>query len=176
MNDLDVNNLRIEIAVLQEEVNAFKPGRAKFKIPVLMTENTVASINTPNSNILNRRNGNIQGAPMNLTNVIELDIPLEYTIFYGSTVIPKNTRFMVSFVSGNINNMKIVGMYDKFVPEDGQEVIDFEAIFKSMIQFRLSDIDDIKTAIDEIKKEVFEGPPDDVEDDDPLKEDTNEGK
>ena len=113
MNNLDINHLRIEIAYLQEEIeSANPPTKAKFKIPVIMTEDRVTSLVTSNKNILNRSNGNISGSPIHLDNTIELPVPLEYTYFYGADKVPKDTRFLVAFVGANVNDIKIIGRYD----------------------------------------------------------------
>lgn len=112
---ISTDNLRIEIAVLQEEVNAYNPGKGKFRIPAIMTEDTVAFLHTSNKNILNRRNGNIKNSPINIDNNIELYIPLEYTFFYGDTIVPAGTKFLVSFTGANVNDIKIIGRYDESV-------------------------------------------------------------
>lgn len=113
MNNLDINHLRIEIAYLQEEIeSANPPTKAKFKIPVIMTEDRVTSLVTSNKNILNRSNGNISGSPIHLDNTIELPVPLEYTYFYGADKVPKGTRFLVAFVGANVNDIKIISRYD----------------------------------------------------------------
>ena len=43
-NELNIDNLRIEIAILQEEVIAANPGTAKFIIPAIMTSNSFGSM------------------------------------------------------------------------------------------------------------------------------------
>ena len=111
MNNLNIDHLRIEIAYLQEEIlSSDPPKRAKFKIPVIMTEDRVTSLKTSNKNILNRSNGNISGSPINLDNTIELEVPLEYTFFYGAEKIPKDTRFLVTFVGGNVNSNMLAAL------------------------------------------------------------------
>lgn len=119
---LDVNSLRIEIAILQEDILSNNPGTAKFKIPVIMTDDTISRIiASGNKNIINRRNGNISGFNINIENTILLRIPLEYTYFYGKKIIPSGTKFLVAFVGGNINDIRIIGRYDfsdKDIPYD----------------------------------------------------------
>lgn len=109
--DLDRDNLRIEIGILQQSVDAFNPGIGKFRIPALMTENTVGNINTSNSNIMNRRNGNIGTNTVNMDNYLEIEVPVEYTFSYGADVIPAGTKFLISLVGGNDNDMRIIGRY-----------------------------------------------------------------
>ena len=115
---LNVDNMRIEIAILQEEIDAFSPSTiGKFKIPTIMTEDTVATIRTSNNNIRNRRNGNIGSSGVNIDNSIDIYVPFEYTFAYGSTdrKIPKGTKFVVAFIGANVNDIRIIGRYDQSV-------------------------------------------------------------
>jgi hypothetical protein len=116
-NFFDINRMRIEIAVLQEDISRENPGTAKFKIPVIMTEDTVAHITTNNSNILNRTNGNLANAYVNIENTIDLYVPQEYTQYYDVDTIPAGTRFLVAFVGGNVNDIRIIGRYDYTIEE-----------------------------------------------------------
>lgn len=111
-NFLDTNNLRTEIAILQEDIDPKNPSIHDFKIPVIMTSDNVQSIYTPNTNILNRRNANLSNAPIEFKNVIKLKVPKEYTYFYEGDVMPAGTKFIVAFIGGNINDIKIIGRYD----------------------------------------------------------------
>ena len=147
MNNLNIDHLRIEIAYLQEEIESSNPPRtAKFKIPVIMTENRVTSLKTSNKNILDRSNGNISGAPINLDNTIELEVPLEYTFFYGAEKIPKDTRFLVTFVGGNVNDIKIIGRYDSAVSNELQSFI----TISQQLESSTSDINSIKNTMDSV--------------------------
>lgn len=109
INTLDKERLRIEIAVLQENVPANNPGTAKFKIPVLITENIVGHINLFN-NTINKKTG--KGTPVHAEDTVKLRIPLEYTYFYGEKVVPAGTKFIIAFVGANTNDIKIIGRYD----------------------------------------------------------------
>lgn len=113
LNKLYLDGLRVEIAVLQENVNAKNPGSARFKIPVLMTESKVTTF-VGYSNILNNdRNANIVNSSISFNDTIELYIPTEYTYFCNTDTIPAGTKFIVAFVGGNINDIHIIGMYDR---------------------------------------------------------------
>lgn len=103
-NNLNIDYLRIEIAILQEDVPSANPGRAKFKIPTIITENF--------SNMMNMRTNIMAGSTINIEDTITLNIPTEYTYFYGSDIVPAGTRFLVSFVGGNVNDIRIIGRYD----------------------------------------------------------------
>ena len=147
MNNLNIDHLRIEIAYLQEEIlSSDPPKRAKVKIPVIMTEDRVTSLKTSNKNILNRSNGNISGSPINLDNTIELEVPLEYTFFYGAEKIPKETRFLVTFVGGNVNDIKIIGRYDSAVSNELQSFI----TISQQLESSTSDINSIKNTMDSV--------------------------
>ena len=91
---LENDNLRIEIAVLQEPIKAFIPGFAKFKIPALMSDQS--RLNTQTSDDV----------------YIELYVPYEYTFCWGSDVVAEGTRFLVASVGGNLNDMRVIGKYD----------------------------------------------------------------
>ena len=151
MNNLNIDHLRIEIAYLQEEIlSSDPPKRAKFKIPVIMTEDRVTSLKTSNKNILNRSNGNISGSPINLDNTIELEVPLEYTFFYGAEKIPKDTRFLVTFVGGNVNDIKIIGRYDSAVSNELQSFI----TISQQLESSTSDINSIKNTMDSVSNSI----------------------
>jgi len=113
---LDQDNLRIEIAILQEPIDAFYPNTGKFRIPALMTEDNVSKINTNNANIANRRNGNIGSSSVNIDNYIELKVPFECTYTYGDYEIPAETKFLVALVAGNDNDIRIIARYTDPLP------------------------------------------------------------
>ena len=109
---INTSYFRTEIAILQEDINSQSPGIHKFKIPILSTEDTVGTVYTPMNN---RANKNILKSTVAKTvfdNTINLRVPKEHTVFYGADIIPKGTRFIVTFVGGNVNDIKIIGRYD----------------------------------------------------------------
>ena len=112
INSFNNDSLRLEIAVLQEDVDSKNPGTAKFKIPTLLTEDTVTNIQTSNINIKNKVSGNLNTSGVNLDYTIDLVIPLEYTYFYSNSIVPSGTRFIVAYVGANINDIRIIGRYD----------------------------------------------------------------
>lgn len=120
INYVDINNLRTEIAILQEDVDARNPGTAKFIIPVIMTSDALGNISIANRNIINYKNGNLTGSTVNMQNTIELYIPTEYTYFCNTDIIPSGTRFIVAFIGGNVNDIKIIGRYDYIDGRDKQ--------------------------------------------------------
>lgn len=111
-NELNIDNLRIEIAILQEEVIAANPGTAKFIIPAIMTSNSFGSIPISNSIVNSTNDLSSDYNNISMDNTIRLKIPTEYTYFFNGTVVPKGTKFLVSFVGGNINDIRIIARYD----------------------------------------------------------------
>lgn len=109
-NIFDADRLRLEIAILQEDVLSSNPGIAKFKIPALLTEDTTMHIQTGNRNIVNKSN-NLSSSSLNMESTIDLKIPTEYTYFYDEEIVPKGTKFIVAFIGANANDIKIVGRY-----------------------------------------------------------------
>lgn len=112
LNIFDTNHMRTEIAILQENIDSKNPGYAKFKIPVINSDDKVAHITTSNRNIMNKKAGNIKASAVNIENTITLRVPKEYTFFWPSDIVPAGTRFIVSFVGGNVNDIHIIGRYD----------------------------------------------------------------
>lgn len=110
---LNVDNMRIEIAILQEDIDAFEPTTAAFRVPAIMTENTVAFMSTANTNIINRSNGNIGSSKINIDNNLSFFVPFEYTFAYGSNTVPKGTKFLLAFIGANVNDGIIIGRYDQ---------------------------------------------------------------
>ena len=111
INMIDKERLRTEIAILQEDVPANNPGIAKFKIPVIITENIVGHISLSGA-ILNKKTNKNIVTSINAEDTIKLRIPTEYTYFYGAKIVPAGTRFIVTFVGASVNDIKIIGRYD----------------------------------------------------------------
>ena len=109
INVADKERLRLEIAILQEDVKASNPGTAKFKIPIIMTDMVIGQTVISNT-ILSK--SNLRNTSVNISNTVDLFIPTEYTYFYGTDIVPKGTRFIVAFIGGNVNDIKIIGRYD----------------------------------------------------------------
>ena len=104
--------LRTEIAILQEDVDAKNPSIHKFSIPALITNNNVNKLYTPTPNIVNKNILKSNTAVTTFDSTIDLRLPKEYTAYSDSDIIPKGTKFIVCFVGGNINDIRIIGRYD----------------------------------------------------------------
>ena len=111
-NYLDINNLRLEIAILQENIDSQNPGIHKFTIPSIITGEKVGTIYIQTKNSANRKLLKSTIAKTTFDPTIELRVPKEYTAFFGADIIPKGTRFIVAFIGGNVNNIRIIGRYD----------------------------------------------------------------
>jgi len=94
-NNLEIDNLRIEIAILQQSVSAKSTAKGKFYIPVLMSGAT-----------------NTKTDKVNESDTVSLDIPACLKIFFGPNKIPAKTKFLVAFTAGDINQARIIGLYD----------------------------------------------------------------
>jgi hypothetical protein len=104
----------LEFAILQEDIPADQSTTANFKIPTLINTGTVAKVNTNTSTIRNKTTTNLTSASMNIKDTISLRVPMEYTYYWGtSKIIPAGTRFIVAYIGGNVNEIAIVGRYDR---------------------------------------------------------------
>ena len=109
-NSIDVDNLRIEIAVLDVTIESMKTKIGKFKIPALMKGSEESSY-VDNRNYTNRPNY-VKSSYINNTDIFEIRIPTCYRLFFAGKKILKGTRFIVGFIGGDINCPKIIGLYD----------------------------------------------------------------
>ena len=119
------NNLRLEIAILQEDIEAQNPGVHEFKIPVISTGETVGTVYT-RTKTANKKKTTRSVSRTQFDNTISLRVPKEYTVYYGKRIIPKGTRFIVACIGGNLNDIKIVDRYDSADDEgnNGEEESD----------------------------------------------------
>ena len=92
---LDSDNLRIEIAILKEKIHAFIPEYGKFNIPAIMESKGVKNASNEDNDF------------------IWLYVPYEYTFAWGNEWIPAGTRFVVADIGGNVNDIRIIGRYDR---------------------------------------------------------------
>ena len=113
--------LRTEIAILQEDINSQNPGIHKFTIPAIMTGEKVGTMYVHAKNSANKRLLKSTIAKTTFDPTIDLRVPKEYTAFFGADIIPKGTKFIVAFIGGDINNIRIIGRYDSL--EDVMEVM-----------------------------------------------------
>lgn len=106
-------NLCIEIAILEKDIKASDPKSAPFSIPALGTGHYRGMKYVNNYNVINKNKTSTPSvSTLTIDNQIVLEVPREYTRYYGSLIIPKGTKFIVGFISGDINSIKIIGRYD----------------------------------------------------------------
>lgn len=100
-----------EKAILMEDVTKENPT-GKFIIPVLLPTFNNSKINSKTypklatTNLLNK--DDIRNIDMTIQNYVELNIPL---YLFTEDTIKANSEFIVCFIGGNINNIKILGVY-----------------------------------------------------------------
>jgi phage replication-related protein YjqB (UPF0714/DUF867 family) len=109
-NIMSIDNLRLEIAILQEDIQSKNPGYANFIIPAILPNPNAFTAGVNNSNILNRSN-NLSGVELNMNANIKLKVPTEYTYFSDEDTISAGAKFIVAFVGGNINDAQIIGRH-----------------------------------------------------------------
>lgn len=104
---------RTEIGILLDTTNKYIPGVKKFRLQSVsgLKENSTASTtsNVSTSNILNADKSKLPINTITKSDVIELEIPKEVTRNYPLKFIPPGTRFIISFISGDITKPVIVG-------------------------------------------------------------------
>lgn len=108
-------NSNTEIAVLMDDyVNKFHPGEQLFKLQLtgaMQANNRAVYRNTPSiPNLMNKETENIQFGEVQRTAVVKLALPREVTRDYPKKYIPVGTRFIVTFISGDITKPQIVGI------------------------------------------------------------------
>lgn len=110
----DINDFTSsEVAILLTTCNKYEPGIQVFRLQSLVgLEENSTSIETKTldtSNLLNSDISNIPISTANTATVIQLEVPRDITLKYPTKFIPPGTRFIVSFVSGDITKPIIVG-------------------------------------------------------------------
>ena len=109
MSDLN----KTEIAILLDTANKYTPGVKKFRLQSLsgLNENSIAieEHQISMANILNESTDNLPISSIKTSSIIELEIPKDVSRNYPTKFIPPGTRFIVSFVSGDITKPVIVG-------------------------------------------------------------------
>jgi hypothetical protein len=102
-----------EVAILLTTCNKYIPGKQTFRLQSIVgleeNSDTQKTTNIGKANLLNKDASNIPISTANTSNVIDLDVPKEVTLNYPTKFIPPGTRFIVSFVSGDITKPIIVG-------------------------------------------------------------------
>jgi hypothetical protein len=110
-NTVNQDYMRIEIATLVKDLEIISSDKGKFNIPVLMTNKDTTTVVSSNSNIVNTSSK--KKSKIDINDYIELSVPIAFKMFFTENkYIPKGTRFLVTFVGANVNDARIVGIYD----------------------------------------------------------------
>ena len=117
MNDFNKNNsntqsLRTEIAILQSDVNKYKPGSAEFLVPALSISSGTFTNKT--SIKLNNKDSSSSLVSVTTSDTITLDIPKELTRYFSTKIIKKGTRFVIAFIGGDITTARIISSFDRY--------------------------------------------------------------
>ena len=104
----------VYVAKSVEIINKYNPGKCKFAIPQLMDADgselpSTSKIPNSKNNLANKDKSGINPTYTEVSTYIEIDVPLEHTMFYPTKIIPVGTVFWVMFVGGDINKPIIVG-------------------------------------------------------------------
>ena len=116
-NKLREDNLRLEIGTLVEDISDYELRNGtvgKFKITAIMPNATDDTIDIGSGNMGLKIN---PFAPTKIqsSEYIELPIPASLRMYYTAleAKIPAGTRFIVCFTGANLNDSRIIGLYDK---------------------------------------------------------------
>lgn len=111
-NSLDIDNLRLAIGVLTKDVDERNPCRGEFYIQTDIPDAKNETVHVSGSHIKNKISK--KSTTIKQKKTISIRIPEAYRLFFNKKgTIPKGTKFIVSYVDGNINNSKIVSIYSK---------------------------------------------------------------
>ena len=112
----------IEVAELTTTCNKYHPGKQTFYIPSLnpmnSRPNTVTTLQDTTKNIRNANN-TTTSATIECGSNIVLELPREIARSYPKKFIPPGTRFLVSFIGGDLSKPVIIGR-----EYDGYEISD----------------------------------------------------
>ena len=108
-------NSSTEIAILLDDyVNKFHPVEQLFKLQMTggMQNNSRALYRNQVSipNLMNKETEGLEFGEVKRTAVVKLALPREVTRTYPKKYIPVGTRFIVTFLSGDITKPQIIGM------------------------------------------------------------------
>ena len=100
-------------AELYEDVDRNEEGDVKhpffIKALVPLEKEAGKTININKSNIYNKDRNWLATYSMTSEKTVNLVIPRYLKLDYPNEVIPKGTKFLVTFVGGNLNNCQIIG-------------------------------------------------------------------
>lgn len=107
-----------EIAILMETTNKYHPGKKQFYLQAL-TPGQPKTIDTTKENVNTNNLQNLNDKPqvksIESNSTIILELPKEVTRWFPVKWIPPGTRFIVSFIGGDLTKPMIIGRdYDDY--------------------------------------------------------------
>lgn len=101
-----------EIAILTSTCNKYAPGKQTFYLqsinPMNEKNRGINKVTVNNDNIQNQDSSSESGE-LEMANNIVLDLPKDIARWYPTKWIPPGTRFIVSFIGGDLTKPQIVG-------------------------------------------------------------------
>lgn len=108
----NTQSFRMEIAILQSDINKYNPGKAEFTIPALSIS---SGTNVNKTSVkLNNKNSSASLVSVTTSNTITLEIPKDLTRFFTKKIIKKGTRFVIGFIGGDITTARIISCFDRY--------------------------------------------------------------
>lgn len=106
-----------EVGILTSVCNKYKPGYQTFYVqalnPLNYKSNTFSTTKVYSSNIINANKPS--SGSINIGSNIRVELPKEVTRHFPTKFIPPGTRFIISFLGGDINKPVVVGRdYDGY--------------------------------------------------------------
>ena len=100
-----------EVAVLTSTCNKYHPGMQTFYLQSMNPMNTKSkdksTVNIDNSNLQNKES--TEASSLEYGSNIELEMPKEVARNFPTKFIPPGTRFLLSFIGGDLTKPVIVG-------------------------------------------------------------------
>ena len=109
-----------EVGILSSPCIKYKPGYQTFYIqalnPMNLKSNTKQTVPVKNNNIINKKG--ITSGKIEVGSNILIEMPKEVARNFPTKFIPPGTRFIISFLGGDINKPVVVGRdYDGYQQE-----------------------------------------------------------
>ena len=116
-----------EVGILTSVCNKYKPGYQTFYVqalnPLNYKSNTVSTAHASTSNSINANKP--KAGTINYGSNLRIELPKEVARQFPTKYIPPGTRFLISFLGGDINKPVVVGRdYDGYDNESDEPAIE----------------------------------------------------
>ena len=101
-----------EIAILTTTCDKYNPGKQSFYLQSLVPQQPrtpIEILTTVSTNNLENEDTSMMNGNATFGSNIIIDLPKDVARFYPKKFIPPGTRFLVSFIGGDITKPQIVG-------------------------------------------------------------------